>query len=191
VFGLILVLLCTAAGRADTATGLVGYWPLDGDAKDASGNGLDGTISKVTPAADRLGKANAAMSFTGASDCYLNVADNTKLQFTGEMTLAAWVLLDKNNKNNSRIVAKSGGSGRRSWSLNIEASSGGVTFPPHFAGRPPGRRQQSQRARYAAPADRRMGPHGWHLSAQRGHGNLHQRRVARDRHQRSSRHAAR
>ena len=33
------------AGAASTSADLVGYWPLDGDALDASGNGLDGTIS--------------------------------------------------------------------------------------------------------------------------------------------------
>ena len=131
--GLVLAVLVAATVQADITTGLVGYWPLDGDALDASGNDLHGTISgKVTPAPDRQGYADSAMSFTGAADCYISVADTPKLQITGEMTLAAWVFLDKTNANNGRIIAKSGGSGARAWSLNVEASSGGVTNPATF-----------------------------------------------------------
>ncbi len=129
---LVLGMLWGATARADIATGLVGYWPLDGNAQDASGNNLHGTITKVTPAADRQGNANSAMSFTGAADSVINVGDPVQLQITGEMTLAAWVRLSKTNTNNSRIIAKSGAGGARSFSLNIEASSGGVTFPPTF-----------------------------------------------------------
>jgi len=131
-FSLILAVLLTATVGADITTGLVGYWPLDGNAQDASGNELHGTISKVTPAADRLGYPDSAMAFTGAADSFIRVADDPKLQLTGAMTLAAWVLLNNTNTNNSRIIAKSGGSGQRSWSLNIEATSGGVRFPATF-----------------------------------------------------------
>ncbi len=129
---LVFLVLWAVAAQADITTGLVGYWPLDGDAQDGSGNNLHGTISKVTPAADRQGNANSAMSFTGAVDSSINVGDPVQLQITGEMTLAAWVRLNKTNTNNSRIIAKSGAGGARSFSLNIEASSGGVTFPATF-----------------------------------------------------------
>jgi hypothetical protein len=131
--GLVLAVLGAAPVRADITTGLVGYWPLDGDALDVSGNDLHGTINgPVKPVPDRLDYADSAMSFTGAADCYISVADTPQLQITGEITLAAWVLLNKNNTNNCRVIAKSGAGGARSYSLNIEASSGGVTFPATF-----------------------------------------------------------
>jgi hypothetical protein len=131
--GLVLAVLGAAPVRADITTGLVGYWPLDGDGLDVSGNDLHGTINgPVQPVPDRLDYADSAMSFTGAANCYISVADTPKLQITGEMTLAAWVLLNKDNTNNCRIIAKSGAGGARSYSLNIEASSGGVTFPATF-----------------------------------------------------------
>ena len=131
--GLVLGLFLAAAAQADITTGLVGYWPLDGNGQDASGNNLHGTISgKVTPVPDRLAYVDSAMSFTGAADCYINVGDAPQLQITGAMTLSAWVNLSKINVNNGRIIAKSGGSGTRAWSLNIEASSGGVTNPATF-----------------------------------------------------------
>ena len=68
MFSLVLGVFLGAVAPADITTGLVGYWPLDGDAQDASGNDLHGTISKVTPAPDRLSYADSAMSFTGAAD---------------------------------------------------------------------------------------------------------------------------
>ena len=42
---------------------LVAYYPLDGDATDASGNGHDGLVYGATPTTDRFGRANGAMSF--------------------------------------------------------------------------------------------------------------------------------
>ena len=121
------------AGAASTSADLVGYWPLDGDALDASGNGLDGTISgTVVPIADRTGFPDSAMQFGGGASDYVDVGDPPQLQLTGAMTLAAWVSLDSSNTNNARIFAKAGGSGARSWSLNIEASSGGVANPATF-----------------------------------------------------------
>jgi hypothetical protein len=132
VAGLVLSTLLMATAQADISAGLVGYWPLDGDAVDASGHGFDGTVGKVTPAPDRLGYADSAMSFTGATDSVITIGDPAELQITGEITVAAWVFLNAGNKNNCRIIAKSGGSGNRSWSLNIEANSGGVTYPPTF-----------------------------------------------------------
>ena len=129
---IVLVGLTAAVVRADIQTGLIGYWPLDGDAVDASGSGFNGTITKVTPVPDRLGHASSAMSFTGAADSAIDVGDPVPLQITGPMTLAAWVRLNKTDTNNGRIIAKSAAAGARSWSLNIEATSGGVTFPPTF-----------------------------------------------------------
>jgi hypothetical protein len=152
--GLVLVVLVAAAVQADITTGLVGYWPLDGDALDVSGNDLNGTINgKVTPAPDRLDYADSAMSFTGAADCYISVADTPKLQITGEMTLAAWVFLDKANANNGRIIAKSGGSGARAWSLNVEATSGGVTNPATFQVAASGTTNLSARDTKSLPTD--------------------------------------
>ncbi len=129
----LLALTVLLVGAASSSADLVGYWPLDGDGRDASGNGLDGTVNgNVVPTTDRQGFADAAMSFSGEQDAYVDLGDPPALNITGEMTLAAWVWLNADNTNNGRIIAKSGGSGQRSWSLNIEASSGGVTNPATF-----------------------------------------------------------
>jgi len=53
--------------------GLIAWYPLDGDAKDASGNRLDGMPSAaIRPVADRFGRPGAAIRFTGDSS-YIRV----------------------------------------------------------------------------------------------------------------------
>ena len=126
LISLVAVLIMAQSASAD----LVGHWLLDGDGTDASGNGFDGTINgNVVPTADKLGNPDSAMQFGGASGDNVNVGDPPELQLTGAMTLWAWVVLDSSNGNNGRICAKQGGGGSRSWTLNIEASTGGVTNP--------------------------------------------------------------
>ncbi|GEM_PF-354434 len=129
-FGVVLSLVLIGTVRGDIETGLIGYWPLDGDGTDVSGNELHGTINgSVIPAPDRSGYADSAMSFPGDAASNIVVADAPALNITGEMTLTAWVFLNGGHENNSRILAKGGGSGARSWNLNIEAKVGEVTFP--------------------------------------------------------------
>jgi len=130
VFVLVLVLGLAGHASAD----LVGYWPLDGDAADLSGNGLDGTINgDVAPTADRFGNPSGAMSFAGGGSDRIDVGDPPEFNLTGAMTLAAWVYLDSTSDvhggRNARVISKMDGGGRRSWSLNIEKSVGGVPFP--------------------------------------------------------------
>jgi len=112
---------------ADSRAGLVGYWPLDGDAIDGSPSGNDGTIvGNVRPVPDRYGVPSAALLFPGEAEAYVDLGDPTELQITGAMTLTAWVFLNGANLNDGGIVNKCGGEGSRSWDLSIEADSDGV-----------------------------------------------------------------
>ena len=53
--------------------GLIAWYPLEGNAKDASGNRLDGIPSEtIQPVADRFGRPGAAIRFTGDSS-YIRV----------------------------------------------------------------------------------------------------------------------
>jgi len=61
--------LCEADGwQGCGADGFLAYYPLDGDATDASANGNDGVVVGATPAEDRFGNANAALRFDGEND---------------------------------------------------------------------------------------------------------------------------
>ncbi|MBE0535740.1 MAG: LamG domain-containing protein [Phycisphaerae bacterium] len=131
----ILMALAMVLGWAGGAwADLVGYWPLDGNGKDLSGNGLDGKINgNVAPAADRFGNPEAAMSFAGGGGDNINVGNPPELQMTGAMTITAWVYLDNTSPlhgaRNSRIFGKMSVGGKRAWSAGIEKTVGGVPYP--------------------------------------------------------------
>ena len=48
--------------------GLLGWWPLDGNAIDSSTNQNHGVVDGATPAKDRLGQSNKAFEFDGIDD---------------------------------------------------------------------------------------------------------------------------
>ena len=128
---IVFVCLLSSVSMADLTAGLVGYWPLDGDATDASGNGLDGTINgNVTMVEDRHGNADSAMLFPGEENSHVAIADDPQLNITEDMTLAAWVIADAamQGANNGRIVSKQAGGGARSWNINIENAELPATF---------------------------------------------------------------
>ena len=95
LFGLFLFLVGTAGGpspaMAGTPTaGLVAYYPFNGDANDASGNGYNGTPSGgVTFTADRFGNPNSAVSFDGITGSITT----PQLDFAGNRTVSVslWV----------------------------------------------------------------------------------------------------
>jgi hypothetical protein len=124
---LLVVCLAPLSAHADVKTGLVGYWPLDGDATDAGGNGHDGTlVGDVRPVPDRYNVADAALSFPGQADAYVDLGDPEQLQITGAMTVTAWVFLNGTNLNSGRIITKQDAAGGGSWGLGIDADGDGV-----------------------------------------------------------------
>ena len=66
---------------------LVGFWPLDGDATDATGNGLDGAVSNAQWVTGTYG---LAISFDG-TDGIIVQADVMQTQEINQVTMAAWV----------------------------------------------------------------------------------------------------
>ena len=70
--------------------GLVAYYPFDGNANDASGNGNHGTTYGVTLTTDRFGNENGAYYFDGSS--YIEVPNSDSLHnVTKAVTISAWV----------------------------------------------------------------------------------------------------
>lgn len=78
----------TATEPCSMPIGLVAYYPLDGNAIDATGNGRNGVLfGDVVPAADRQGNPSGAMAFDGYGDFIK--ADATGLP-SGERTVSLW-----------------------------------------------------------------------------------------------------
>lgn len=63
---------------------MVGYYPFDGDANDASGNSNHGTVTSATLSPDRFGNTNGAYQFNGASD--ISVTNAPPLSPRGSFT---------------------------------------------------------------------------------------------------------
>ncbi len=92
-------------------TGLIAYYPFNGNANDESGNGNNGNVFGVTNTTDRFGNTNSAYDFNGTSN-YIDVPDANSLDLTTEATLSVWVYETDINLNpsqdalNGRIIEK-------------------------------------------------------------------------------------
>jgi hypothetical protein len=69
--------------------GLVAYYPLNGNANDASGNNHNGSVVGASPCKDRFGKANSAFSFNGV-DNYISFK-SVPLKKLDNCSLSAWI----------------------------------------------------------------------------------------------------
>jgi hypothetical protein len=71
-------------------TGLVAYYPFNGNANDESGNGNHGQASGATLTQDRFGNPDSAYYFDGV-DNYIEIPDNDTLDITNAITITAWI----------------------------------------------------------------------------------------------------
>jgi hypothetical protein len=86
------------------ASGLIGWWPFNGNANDESGNGNNGTVGGAVLVADRSGFASDAYGFNG-SDNYIKVIKDCGNFNTSDFTISAWVL-DNDAIGSGAIVSK-------------------------------------------------------------------------------------
>lgn len=97
--------------NVDIITGLVAYFPFNGDAKDESGNGNHGTVVGAVLTKDRFGNFDKAFSFGNNS---IQVANSSTLN-PSNITISLWLkssgknrcILAKNNPNNATSVSYS------------------------------------------------------------------------------------
>lgn len=74
---------------ASLQEGLVAWWPLDGDALDASGNDNHGEIHGPVPCEDRFGNPSGALCFDGKFQDSINIGNQVKPPFP--FTMSAWI----------------------------------------------------------------------------------------------------
>ena len=119
-------------------TGLVLYYPMNGNAADASGGGNNGALlGGVTATTDRFGNAGQALQFNGTNG-YIDVPDG--VYFTGgDFTVSAWVrvaaynswsrLFDFGNgaqSNNVILSVSNTTTGKPAGDIYVGAASGGL-----------------------------------------------------------------
>jgi hypothetical protein len=79
------------AKKPDTAKGLVAYYPFNGNAKDESGNGNDGTVNGAILTTDRFGKGQASVSLNGTDNWIQIPSKSTGPSGTSDYTLSIWI----------------------------------------------------------------------------------------------------
>lgn len=72
-------------------SGLIAYYPFNGNATDESFNNNDGSVIGASLASDRWGQLNKAFHFNGLSD-YVNIADKDTLDMsTNNFSISFWL----------------------------------------------------------------------------------------------------
>jgi hypothetical protein len=89
------------------ASGLVGWWPFNGNANDESGNGNNGTVNGATLTTDRFSSLNAAYHLDGIGN-NIHVANNFFDNGSVSWSISIWYNLDQlpnpNNGNSSHTL---------------------------------------------------------------------------------------
>jgi hypothetical protein len=83
--------------------GLVGYWSLNSNAKDATPYSNNGTVTAATLTTDRKGRANSAYSFNGTS-AYIDLPITPTY---GGLTVSLWFNAASISGDNPRLLANS------------------------------------------------------------------------------------
>jgi tetratricopeptide (TPR) repeat protein len=117
----------SALGIAELA-GLVGWWKLDEtsgrDVADASGNGNIGKILNGEPRWQASGgKIGGALLFDGKGD-WVHVANESNFDCTSEVTVAAWIKVNRFDKEWQAIVTK----GDSAWRIQRYQSTDSIEF---------------------------------------------------------------
>ena len=74
--------------------GLVGYWPFNGNANDASGNGNNGTENNVMYETDRNGYTNSCLNINGNTNRWIDVAISNQTSVNQQSkTFSMWIKL--------------------------------------------------------------------------------------------------
>lgn len=80
------------------SNGLVGWWPLNGNVNDESGNGYHGTVKNGVSSPDRNGKSNGAYTFNSKEGSSLKLPFPT---IENNFTISIWAKSNKQVQNSS------------------------------------------------------------------------------------------
>ncbi len=96
--------------------GLVAYYPFNGNANDASGNGNDGIVHGATLTDDRFNVPQSAYAFDGISNS-IDCGSSPLLSPDSAITISAWIFLVPNSQAQA-IVSH----GDNSYAMYVEIS---------------------------------------------------------------------
>ena len=88
IFLFTIIFITPIFSQVNLKSGLVACYPFNGNAKDESGNGNNGTVNGANLTTDRFGKVDNAYNFNGSSS-YIDIPSN-KLQ-NPTFSYSAWI----------------------------------------------------------------------------------------------------
>ncbi|MCB0270960.1 MAG: tandem-95 repeat protein, partial [Calditrichaeota bacterium] len=111
-------------------SGLVAYFPFNGNASDESGNGNDGTVNGASLTTDRFGNPNSAYSFDGQND-FILVNDAPELRGGGSpISVAGW-FKSGSTINENPLIVKYLNAANKDWGIRI--IDGVLTYSSEFS----------------------------------------------------------
>jgi hypothetical protein len=137
------------------SNGLVAWYPLNGNANDASGHGFNGVVHGATLVADRFGNPNSAYSFNGWSD-YINcgnILDSIFCAPVAKFSVSGWANTRSPGSQSGGggcIVTKSGGGDAGPYQWSITHYVGDVVYGAVFS-EPTGTNQILEKSNGPAP----------------------------------------
>ena len=85
----------------DVTTGLIAFYPFNGNANDTSGNGNNGIVNGALLTTDRNGTANSSYSFSNGNN--ISIPMTQQLHNLPIRTFSCWFKMN-NNQNGGRII---------------------------------------------------------------------------------------
>jgi hypothetical protein len=86
-------------------SGLVAFYPFNGNANDESENNLNGTLNGPSLTANRFGTVGRAYNFNGTSD-FITMGNPPLLQINNTITLSGWINIDAFKETPMMILSK-------------------------------------------------------------------------------------
>ena len=117
----VLVLSLMFSNASASAAGLIAGYSFEGDAADASGNGLDGVIMGDPVFVE--GAVGQALDFDGDGD-YVDLGASPLFDVTDALTVAAWVNIRSLPQAWTAVVTKGDGA----WRISTNGSTNGLHF---------------------------------------------------------------
>ena len=135
IFGLATITFGQTVPSYIPTSGLVGWWPFNGNANDESVNGNNGIVNGSILASDRFGNSNKAYSFDGISN-YIEVPSSPSLCVSIAYSISAWAYISSYNSGGfpyqPAIVSKiNGGDWYGGYEVRASSDATGV---PKFLG---------------------------------------------------------
>jgi hypothetical protein len=104
--GVVTAVPCIQACAQSFNSGLVAYYPFNGNANDASGNSNNGSVFGASLTTNRFGTPNSAYSFVGNGTTFISIPDSPSLDITNSVTVTAWIRSTGGGYAQPRIVSK-------------------------------------------------------------------------------------